>query len=346
MPEAYLSFKKRLAISLLFAGVFIALLIISIFSQKGRIQKNTNGPTPTLVPIGKNGDNQSSSTKLQIENAAAAKDNGLGEMFFAYQTKNIPTTGQIYTQAPTSIPADTIAKIQEKLITGGTERIINTPNGQVLFMQKDAKTLSIYLYSRTISYTNEGETTPNNSETDTASLIKGASDFVTSLNLPFDKTEAIVKYFSNKTGDLVQVDSETEASLIDVSFKELVSGLTVFRQYGSSASTHVWFSKAGLIKKFTYFYTPQYIPQKSVLLPSLTEAEELIKNGKGVIVGLGADYQQTQLSTPTKTVFTSVEVGYFNSGKDALLFPIFIFKGNALIKGKEIPITVYLPAVD
>ncbi len=346
MSEGFLSLKKRLTISFLFVVVFIVLLFVSVFVKKGPVQRSANTPTPTLVPIDTNSNNRASSTKLQIDSAAAVEGNRLGEIFFDYQTKNIPTTGQIYTQAPTSIPADTIAKIQEKLITGGSERIINTPNGQVLFMQKGAKTLSIYLYSRTISYSDEEKTSPTAPTTDTASLIKKASDFITSLNLPFDKNEATVKYFSNKTGDLTQANSETEANLIDIAFKEVVSGLTVFRQYGSSASTHVWLTKDGLIKKFTYFYTPQYVPQKSILLPPLTQAEESIKSGKGIIVGLGADYQQPQLAAPTKTVFASVEVGYFNSGRDALLFPIFIFRGNALIKDTKTPITVYLPAID
>lgn len=341
MTDAMLSLKKRAIIVLAFVGFLTALLFISFFAKKTPLQNVPPTATPTLVPIGAPTNIPDSLKNMKIENSPAASSSQLGDVVFSYQTKNIPTSGVVFTQAPTSIPADTISKIQEKLIAGGTERIINTPGGQVIFMQKDTRTLTIYLYSRTISYS-DASTAPT-PPSDTATLTARAADFIKSLSLPFDDTHPTIKYFTDKTGDLTQTNNPNSADLIDISFKELVQGLTVFRQFGSDAATHVWFSKMGTIKKFTYFYTPQYVPQKSVILPTLTEMENMVKENKGIIVSLGDEYQQTPLKNPSKTTFTTVEVGYFNSGKDDLLFPIFIFKGSSSIGGVSTPITLYLP---
>lgn len=341
MAENALSLKKRVIIVFAFLGFFIIMLFISFFAKKAPLQNTLTTATPTLAPIGAPTNIQDSLKNMKIENSPAASDNQLGDVVFNYQTKNIPTSGVVFTQAPTSIPADTISRIQEKLIAGGMERIINTPAGQVIFMQKDTKTLTIYLYSRTISYS-DSSTTPV-TPTDTATLTTRAADFIKPLNLPFDNTGPSIKYFTEKTGDITPTNNLSSADLIDISFKETVQGFTVFRQFGSDAATHVWFSKMGIIKKFTYFYTPQYVPQKSVILPKIAEVENMVKNNKGVIVGLGDEYQQTPLKTPSKTVFTSVEVGYFNGGKNDLLFPIFVFKGSSYIEGVSVPITLYLP---
>ncbi len=334
------SIKKRVIIVLVFLVFLLVLLFISLFAKKP--QKKNSPPTvgPTLVPIGAPSNTPVSLKSIQIENSPATQNNSLGEVSFNYQTKNIPTSGVVFTQAPTSIPADTISKIQEKLIAGGTERIINTPGGQVIFMQKDTKTLTIYLYSRTISYSDDStDKTPQ----DNTPLTSKAAEFIKSLALPFDDTRPTTKYFTDRTGDLTQTSNPASADLIDVSFKELVQGLTVFRQFGSDAATHVWFSKEGRIKKFTYFYTPQYVPQQSILLPTLTETESKVKENKGIIVSMGDEYQQPALQNPSKTTFTAVEVGYFNSGKDDLLFPIYVFKGVSIVGGESVPTTLYLP---
>lgn len=337
-----LSLKKRLIVVLIFTAFFLILLFLSFFIKKTPSQKTKTEPIPTIAPIGLPDKTTGSTSRLKIENAPAAENNQLGEVVFNYERKKIPSSGTIFTQAPTSIPADTISKIQAKLIAGGNERIINTPNGQVIFMQKDTKTLTIYLYSRSISYSDSA--TPPASDSDTSTLIKKAVDFINSLDLPLDSTTPSVKYFIEKTGDLIQTTNPNEADTIDISFRELVQGLTVFRQYGSSAAAHVWFSKKGVIKKFTYFYSPQYIPQKSVLLPSLSDIEDQVRKNEGTIVGLGNDYQQTPLKNPSKTIFNSVEVGYFNNEKDMTLFPVFVFNGNTIIEGATKPITLYLPS--
>lgn len=340
MPNTTLSLKKRVLIVLVFIFFLITLLIVSLFVKKTPLKNNPPYVTPTLVPMGAPSSAPVSLKNIEIENSPAAQNNSLGVVSFDYQTKNIPASGVVFTQAPTSIPADTISKVQEKLIAGGTERIINTPAGQVIFMQKDTKTLTIYLYSRTISYSDDSTM---QSAQNTTPLASKAAEFISSLALPFDETRPTIKYFTNKTGDLTQTANPASADLIDVSFKELVQGLTVFRQYGSDAATHVWFSKEGKIKKFTYFYTPQYVPQKSIILPTLEETETKVKENKGIIVGLGDEYQQTLLQSPSKTTFTTVEVGYFSSGKSDLLFPIYVFKGDSVVGGKSLPITLYLP---
>jgi hypothetical protein len=342
MKEPVISLKKRAIIIFIFVLFLAILFFVSLFVKKTPFQKGPFAPSPTLVPIEVSGKNGVALVSAKIESSPSVANNNLGEVFFDYQTKNIPKSGTVYTQAPTSIPAETISKIQEKLIAGGTERIINTPSGQVILMQKEGKTLTIYLYSRTISYSDTTTSPPSSS--DVPALTKKAVDFITSLGLPFDKSTPTVRYFIDRTGDLIQTTDLASADLIDISFKELVQELTVYRQFGSDAATHVWFSNTGAIKKFTYFYTPQYLPQKSIILPTLQEAEDMVKKNKGIIVGLGDDYQQVPLKSPTRTIFTSVEVGYFNSGYNTLLFPIFVFKGNSLTEGTTKPITLYLPA--
>lgn len=343
MSEGFLSFKKRFFIALAFGGFFILLFILSVLIKKTPTTTTTPSISPTLVPVEVSGSPQEKNGTIKIESASSVESNELGAITFVYQTKNVPSSGTVYTQAPTSIPTDVIAKIQEKLIAGGKERILNTPKGQVIFMQKDSKTLAIYLYSRTVSYSDASpqESTPQ----DTPALLKKAVDFISNLNLPFDNTSGSIAYFIEKDGDLLPTQNPN-ADLIDISFKEVVQGLTVYRQFGSNASTHVWLSKSGGIKKFTHFYTPQYVPQKSVLLPTLDEAERMILGKKGVIVGIGNDYQQPVVKNIMSTKFTSVEVGYFNNGVDALLYPIFVFRGIAQTGQSFLPITVYLQAIN
>ncbi len=344
MADSILSFKKRFILALLFGGFFLVLIVLSIFIKKTPLTAPPTPISPTLVPVEVSGTPQEKSSPIKIEPAPAVENNELGTIKFSYQSKNVPNSGTVYTQAPTSIPTDVVARIQEKLIAGGQERILNTPKGQVIFMQKDSKTLTIYLYSRTISYSDSSPqaSTPQN----TSSLLKRAADFIASLNLPYDNTSGSATYFNEKEGDLVP-SNDPNADLIDISFKEAVQGLTVYRQFGSNASTHVWFSKAGGIKKFTYFYTPQYVPQKSVILPTLNEAERMILDKKGIIVGLGRDYQQPPVKSISSTTFTSVEVAYFNNGVDTLLYPIFVFKGTSLTdQSSPLPVTIYLQAVN
>lgn len=336
-----LSLKKRVTIVILFLAFLAILVFLSFFVKKTGISRLAPNPSPTLVPVEISRSEQKPSNGAKIESAPAAESNNLGTVAFNYKTKKVPASGTVYTQAPTSIPADMISRVQEKLIAGGEERIINTPNGQVMFMEKDTKTLTIYLYSRTISYSDSSiqESLP----TDPSSLISRASDFIKSLSLPFDDKSPTIKFFSEKTGDLTESTPNT-ADSIDVSFKEPVQGLTVYRQFGSDAAAHVWFSKRGEINKFTYLYAPQYIPQKTVILPTLSEAEEMIKKNKGTIVRLGDEYQQPSLKSPSTTTFESVEVGYFNDGKDTILYPVFVFKGESVVGGVSTQITVYLPA--
>lgn len=340
MFDTIISIKKRALLIGGFGLFFVALLLLSLFAKKVPYLKKTPIVTPTTVPIDQN-ETTSEPGAIHIDSSPALTGNSLGVISFKYASKNIPNSSAIYTQAPTSIPADTISKIQEKLIAGGTERIINTPQGQVIFMQKDTKTLTIYLYSRMIVYTETGQTPPPT--TSGTNVVKKAADFISSLSLPFDPSSSKTTYFTSNTSDLTQSNSASTADVIDVSFSEVVQGLTVYRQYGSDASAHVWISKNGTLVKFTYFYSPQYEPQKSITLPSISDAETSIRKGGGTIVSLGNDYQQTPLSKIEETEFTSVEVGYFNDEQGGYLYPVFIFKGTSTTPEGSVPIVVYLP---
>ncbi len=341
MNESIMSLKKRFLIIGAFVVLFILIFVISLVVKKNKPTITNVLPTPTSTPIGSPKDSGETTQDVKIESSPASKSNNLGNISFKYTKADIPASGTIYSQAPTSIPADIVSKIQGKLIAGGSERIINTPNGQVIFMQIDSKTLTIYLYSRMVVFSDDKPS--EGGSIDANSLTKRASDFVKALSLPIDGSAPVFKYFSERTGDLSEVGDIVSANIIDVSFKESVHGLTVFREYGSDAAIHVWFSKEGEIIKLTYFYSPQYEPKNSITLPPLKEAEEKIKKNEGTIVGMGKDYQQTQLDNPSSTVFSSVEVGYFNNGKDTILYPIFIFRGVSTVGNNQAPITVYLP---
>ncbi len=336
MSDNLLSFKKRFLIAIIFSAFFLLLLFITLFAKK---QKTTlpDQTTPTLVPIGTK-NNTHSAISSKIESSSVAKDSNLGDVIFRYEQKSLPTTETIYAQAPTSIPVDTISKIQEKLMTGGTERIINTPNGQVMFMQKDSKTLTIYIYSRTLVFSDSAA--PKNTTSNYAEI---ALSMVSSLSLPVDSSSPTITYFSNKTDDLSKVQDLSQADIIDVSFKEKVNNLTVFRQFGSDAIAHILITKDGKINKLTYVFAPQYQPQRSIVLPNLSSAEEMIKNNKGIIVSVGDDYKERTTKTINSTVFTSVDVGYFSDFEGGTLLPIFVFKGTATIESQQKPITVYLP---
>lgn len=340
MSEQILSFKKRLLIIFLFCIFLIIVLLLSLFAKKQTLPSITQNPTPTLVPVENPNNSTTGTIGSKIETAPSVPDNSLGNISFNVTSNTIPASGVIYTQAPSSIPANIISAIQSKLLPGADEKIINTPQGQVLFAQQDGKNLTIYLYSRTIVFTDPSPA-PTNQQT---SLEQKATDFIKSLTLPIEPIPLVTQYFLNKAGDLETAD-QSSGNVADVSFTETVKGLMVFRQYGSAARAHVWFSN-GNVTKFTYVYSPVYEPKNSIPIPKIEDAEKEIMALKGTIVGLGQYYQQTTVKNIDKTVFTSVAVGYFNSGSDDLLSPIFIFKGTSTSQGTSYPITVYLPIVN
>jgi hypothetical protein len=342
MESIHISLKKRLFISIAFF-CFFAVLLLAITSVKNKKPiQNTNSIIPTLIPVKTQpGTAPTSLSPASVEPAPAASSADLGSVVFNIAKADIPTSATIYEQTPTIIPADIISHLQSKLLPGGEERVINTPQGQTIFMKGEGKTLLFYLYSRTVVYTNTQTDSKNSASID--DLTKKATTFIDSLSLSIDGTSSQIKYYTNKTGDLVETRDVNAATTIDVSFRELIHGLVVFRQFGNDSRAHVWFTKNGDIVKFTYFYSPLYAAKTSLNLPSLEEAKNEILDNKGIIVELGNEYQQKSLANPSKTTFTNASVGYFNDIDNRMLYPIFVFEGTTIIQNLTYPITVYLP---
>lgn len=341
MENLHISIKKRLLISLAFLSFFVMVLFLGGIVKNKKTSPGTTPVVPTKIPIqAQQGAPPSLSTPI-VKTAPTTTSNNLGAIVFSLPKVAIPASATLYEQSPTIIPADTISKLQSRLLPGGDEKILDTPQGQVILMSGDGKTLLFYLYSRTVVYTNAPSN--NKSIESTELLTKKAVDFIHSLSLSVDSASYQIKYFSNRTGDLVETKNIDMATTIDVSFRELIHGLVVFRQYGNDSRTHVWFSKNGDIIKFTYFYSPLYTPKTSISIPTLEEAKSNILNNKGIIVELGNEYQQSSLGDPTSTTFTSASVGYFNDIENEMLYPIFVFEGTTVIKNVKYPIAVYLP---
>jgi hypothetical protein len=335
------SLKKRAIIVCVFVGFLLLLFFIALFAKRGTTVITGGSVSPTLVPLNANNGGSRIIPSLKINTAPGAPNGNLGVVTFKISQKNIPSSGVVYTQTPSRIPSDIVSHLQGRLLPGAEEKIVNTPKGQVIFMREKDRTLTIYLYSRVIVYNNE---TPEEGSTlSQDQLLKRAVDFMRSLSLANDRVPPSVSYYSNKTGDLVDVNSLAASDIVDIAFPEQVNGLLVFHQYGSDSRAHVWMSRSGEVLKLTYHYTPVYEPKTSISIPTIDQAEELIRKDKGIVVNVGGEYQQGELESPSGTVFTSVSVGYFNDGESEVLAPIFVFKGTSTIEGHSYPITVYLP---
>ena len=335
-----ISLNKKLLILGLFLFFCLIIIFATIYSTTKKPRPSGNGEaTPTRVPIVIPQNSNNTLPKSQIQTSSSTNTNSLGRVSFVIPSYSLPKTGTLYNISPSSIPTDTINKIKEKLVPGGTEKNIETPSGQVVMFTEGQKTLAIYTYSRTVSYTNSGTII----SLDQIPFVEKARNFINSLSLAIDNTDPQIGYYSTKTSDLVEVNNFNDSDVVDVSFREAVNNIVIYRQFGSDSRTHVWITKKGDITKFTYLYSPVYEAATTVILPTLDEAQEMILKNKGTIVSIGNNYQQGLLEDPESTLFSNVSFGYFNDNKNKVLYPIFVFSGKSAIKGIDYPIVVYLP---
>lgn len=340
MNNILFAFKTRLFVVSLFLLFFVFLILLSLFAKNRTQQAPTTSAVPTLVPVVISPGATSSFQRPSIEKSSGANSNSLGVVTFDISPTSLPSSGTIYIVTPSTIPTDIISQIKSSLVPGGTEKIISTPKGPVNMITNAPKTLIIYPYSRTITYST---TSPDQKSVNKDSFVDQARDFIASLSLSIDASSPEIGYYSNKTSDLTPAASISDADVIDVSFRESLRDIVIYRQFGSDSRTHVWFTKDGAIFKFTYLYPPVYQPKTTVALPTLPDAQNSIQKEEGTIVSLGANYQQNLLKNPDSTIFTKVSFGYFSDSKNSLLSPVYVFSGTSIIQGVKYPIIVYLP---
>lgn len=338
MDIADIPFKIKLLIVGLFVG-FIALLILLTINPKAKtVITNTNN-SPTKVPVVISKNSKSTLPRSEIQTPPGFEESGLGRISFNIVGSSLPKTATLYDISPSSIPTEVIGKIKSTLVPSGIEKNIDTPKGKVTIITDNQKTLTIYSYARTITFTDNAPVAKEPSQP----FVIRARSFIDSLNLDIDDADPKIAYFSTRTSDLTKVGSYNASDIVDVSFREAMNNIVVYHQFGSDSRTHVWLTKNNGVSKFTYLYPPTYSPRTSISLPTIEEGQDMVTKNMGTLVSLGDEYQQAQVGDIESTVFSKVSFGYFSDSTNKALYPIFVFSGKSTTKEGSYPITVYLP---
>lgn len=330
--------KIKLLIVGLFVG-FFALILFLTLNPKTRNTNTTNGNSPTKVPVVLQQNSKSTLPKSEIQTPPGLDKNSLGKITFNIPDAGLPKTATLYDISPSSIPTEVIGKIKSILVPAGIEKNIDTPRGKVTIITDNQKTLTIYSYARTITFT---DTSPSSQDTSQPFVLKARS-FIKSLNLSIDETDPKIAYYSTRTSDLTEASNYSTSDVIDVSFRETTNNIVVYHQFGSDSRTHVWLTKNNGVTKFTYLYPPTYSPRTSISLPTLSTAQDMVLKNRATVVSLGDEYQQGSIGDIESTIFSKVTFGYFSDSTTKALYPIFVFSGKSLAKGVSYPIVVYLP---
>lgn len=333
-----ISLTKKLIILFIFAGLFSLILLLSII-PKSKFGTSNSNIYPTKVPVVISQNSKSTLPKSEIQSPFDTTTGNLGKISFDIASPNLPTTGTLYNIAPSSIPTDVISRLKSVLLPDGVQKTLDTPNGEVIMITQNQKTLMVYSYSRTIVYTDTNPTPPNK----LLPFVELSKNFINSLSLAIDDSDPNITYYSTKTSDLTEVGNYNASDVVDVSFREAMNKFVVYRQFGSDSRTHVWITKNGGVTKLTYLYSPVYEPRTSISLPTLEEAENKILNHQGTVVSIGDEYQQGEITDIERTSLKRVSFGYFSDTTNNALYPIFVFTGNAFSKGVFYPIIIYLP---
>jgi len=334
-----MSLTKKLLIVGFSVGLLMFIVLLSIYPKTKSVVSKNNTYSPTKVPVVVSQNSKSTLPESEIQTPSSISEGGLGKVSFAFSDFSLPQTGTLYKIAPSSIPVETFNKIRTILLPNGTEKTIETPRGKVIVITENQKTLTIYTYSRTISFTDNSSSTENTQ----VPFVEKARNFINSLSLSIDNSDPQIAYYSTRTSDLTRVDNYNASDVVDVSFRESMNNIIVYRQFGSDSRTHVWITKNGDITKFTYLYPPVYEPVTTIRLPSIEDAKDMINKNLGTIVSLGSEYQQPTLDNVDSTIFSEVSFGYFSDSINSALYPIFVFSGKSSVKGTSYPIVVYLP---
>lgn len=276
--------------------------------------------------------------KLTIHTASGADSNSTGLISFTLTEPVIPETLPIYSSTSIGLSDSFMNILAQALIPDGART-----SGTNIW-SSDKKRLSIHAEGGFVEYTSEhtstGETLSQQE------LVEIAERFLIDLNLissdQLNETPKIT-YFISRTSDLVETNDIDMANVFDISYSEWVEGKKIYRQYGSSAQTHVWITEDGEIIRLSYRHPLSIRPINTVRLLTTNEIRASASS-LGTITRIGSIYQEELFSEPLSTEITALDVGYFEDKTNDTLLPIVVLGGVSFVDYKSEPVTIYMPA--
>lgn len=323
----------------------ILLLALTITKREARPQIPSSLPTPTPIPL--EIPEEALIPTPRIQSPPNVLINRLRDITFSYGQVSIPRKIKLFKSEPTPVDPVSAKKIASELSFAGEGLTRNTQAGQAVFWQQGTRQIIFYLESGNVEYSSPQTLTPKKDST-LDELIRSSIDFLkifSTFSEGLAPDPSRVSWFLSGPGELKVAENFEEADIIDIPFVQRVDGLSIFYQFGSNARGHVWINKSNQVLKVSLRSTDRLVGQREEDTLTIDEAERKIIEGQGIIVFYGSPYHEETLPPPLKTDFSRAEVGYLKDNLNNLLYPVFVFEGNAFLEDREGKISVYLPAL-
>lgn len=271
----------------------------------------------------------------------------LGTVSFSYTTQAFPTTLPIYRIASYSLDTTQTSIFAQLLGFPNSPDVAQDARGETIIRYvKEKESLTFYLEAGTIDYNNASlneNTASSFLAQNKEELEKVARDFIAKAGITFNNTTTGTKttFYKESGVELDEVGAFNEATIAYVSFERSLNNRKIYHQYDDPSYIGVWVDKTSTVKKASLDFAPIF-DSKNTTIISLPDAEERITLGQGSVVKTEPAEQGASF---TQTIFTSVELGYLDDGKNTFVEPLFIFRGTAKdAQGNSYNISVFLPA--
>lgn len=344
-----MSATKKTLLTIFAAIIIVTTFVIVMFAffiaPKGKITVKGPFPTPTNSP-GKIPETieipkPNIKTPPSIINGST-----LGNITFSILNIFYPKKLAVFTSRHQTITQTQAEKIANNLSFNVPGKESTKKNGKVLSFIQEDKSLIFYLDIGNIQFSSDNTSTDRTVKS-ADEAIKIAKDFLNNFE-PFNKTLAVdqksIVYYKGGN-EVVAVSSFNDADIYDIPFIESVNGITIYSQYGSAATAHVWVDRSGKVIKVTMNTPQQIIATRDENILSLNGAKTKILNGEQAVVKYGDNVNQL-LPIPKNTNFSTVNLGYLKDPTNNTLYPIFVFNGTSTTGSGDQEITVYLPAIE
>ncbi len=333
---------KILIIIFLFVVVFVVVLMLSFVfrRQPENIPNNSLTPTPVAAQIPQDVEIPTP----HIKPPETVFINRLGEVSFSFSQQNFPSKATLYTYSPAPISRESAEQISKRMGIMSRGKEFQSNIGSAIGFQEGLKNATFYLDSGYLEYIGETSGTARtvSNINQVITLAQNAINATSPYSQGLRVNEQEILFFTG-LGDITSTDEFSSADIYDVPYYQLLDGLPVYLQLGGNARAHVWINKSGEIQRITLNTSDALTSRREESILNQTEAREKILDGKGTIVKYGKDFN-SPLPTLTRTVFSSMELGYLKDSESKIIYPMYIFKGEAFTATTVEPITVYLPA--
>ncbi len=346
MNNAFLS-KINPKILLGISSLLVLLLLIILFSFLVSLKSQPNnegGATPTLVS------RQIPPDEIiptpEIYNPPSVVINRYGDVSYGLIQSDFPKTIDIYVFSPANIKDSDIGVISSRLGFKNQPQSEETQSGKAITYNDSGKSVVFYLSAGNIQYV---DIQPNNTRNikSKKQLEELSSDFIQRI-APYAKgleinTEEIT--YNIGEGDVTRVLNFDEATYFDIPYSQKINNLLVLNQFGSTAQAHIIIGQDGMVQKALLNVSDNLLATKKGKLITIQEAKQKVEKGEGVIAQLGEQNQLDQPTVPQRTLIKNISLSYFKDFKNKTMYPIFVFSGTSTTEAGDLPITIYLPAL-